>query len=69
MDPLHKYGNKWTGQAGSNSKITKTNKKEILGKERCIYKISGDKKHYLKHKGELITITEYKKIMAAKNKK
>lgn len=54
---------------GGNSKITKISKKEILGKERCIYKISGDKKQYLKHKGELITITEYKKIMAAKNKK
>ena len=54
---------------GGNSKITKISKKEILGKERCIYKISGDKKQYLKHKGGLITITEYKKIMAAKNKK
>lgn len=68
-DELHKDGNKWTGQGGGNSKITKISKKEILGKERCIYKISGDKKQYLKHKGELITITEYKKIMAAKNKK
>lgn len=66
-DELNKYGNKWT--SGGNSKITKISKKEILGKERCIYKISGDKKQYLKHKGGLITITEYKKIMAAKNKK
>jgi len=54
---------------GGNTKITRTSKKEILGKEKCIYKKSGDRKQYVKHKGDLITITEYKKIMAAKNKK
>ena len=54
---------------GGNAKITKTIKKEILGKERCIYKKSGDRKEYVKHKGDLITVSEYKKIMAAKNKK
>jgi hypothetical protein len=57
-------------QSGSgNTKITKTIKKEILGKERCIYKKSGDRKEYVKHKGDLITVSEYKKIMIAKNKK
>jgi hypothetical protein len=63
------YYNKFGTQGGGNSKITKTIKKEILGKERCIYKKSGDRKQYVKHKGDLITITEYKKIMTAKNKK
>jgi hypothetical protein len=58
----NKYNN------GGNIKITRTSKKEILGKERCIYKKSGDRKQYVKHKGDLITITEYKKIMTAKNK-
>lgn len=64
--PRHGNGG---GKQRGNSKITKISKKEILGKERCIYKISGDKKQYVKYKGGLITITEYKKIMAAKNTK
>jgi hypothetical protein len=59
---------KFTG-GGGNTKITRTSKKEILGKERCIYKKSGDRKEYVKHKGDLITVSEYKKIMIAKNKK
>ena len=42
----------------------KTNKKKnILGRERCIYKKSGDRKEYLKYKGDLITVKEYKIIM------
>ena len=44
-------------------------KKEILGKMRCIYKIPGDRKEYLKHKGKLITVKEYKELMKAKLKK
>ena len=44
----------------------KAHKKEILGKERCIYKMSGDRKEYLKHKGGLITVSEYKKLMKSK---
>jgi hypothetical protein len=50
----------------NNIKIKKTVKKEILGKERCIYKKSGDRKEYLKHKGGLITVSEYKKLMKSK---
>ncbi len=50
----------------NNIKIKKTAKKEILGKERCIYKKSGDRKEYLKHKGGLITVSEYKKLMKSK---
>lgn len=46
---------------GSSKKTNK--KKNILGRERCIYKKSGDRKEYLKYKGDLITIKEYKNIM------
>tara|TARA_B110000483_G_C18113887_1_gene510828 strand:- start:289 stop:1260 length:972 start_codon:yes stop_codon:yes gene_type:complete len=44
-------------------------KKDILGKSRCIYKIKGDRKEYVKHKGKLITVKEYKAMIKAKAKK
>ena len=47
----------------------KHSKKEILGKSRCIYKIKGDRKEYVKHKGKLITIKDYKAIIKAKSNK
>lgn len=33
---------------------------------RYIYIISGDRKEYVKHKGKLITIKDYKELMKAK---
>lgn len=38
-------------------------KKEINGRERCIYKIPNDKKEYLKYKGEFITVKKLKEII------
>jgi len=38
-------------------------KKEICGRLRCIYKISGSRKEHVKHKGSLITVADYKKLM------
>ena len=49
------------GGGGSSKKTNK--KKNILGRERCIYKKTGDRKEYLKYKGDLITVKEYKIIM------
>jgi hypothetical protein len=53
----------------------KTNKpkqptKLLFGKVRRIYKKSGDKKEYVKHKGLLITIKQYKdiRVKATKNR-
>ena len=40
----------------------KKSKKEVLGKMRCIYKIPGDRKEYVKHKGKLITVKDYKML-------
>ena len=37
-------------------------KKEILGKDRCIYKMTGDRKEYVKYKGELVTVKEFKEL-------
>ena len=53
-----------SGKGGGSYK--KTNKKNILGKERCIYKISGDRKEYIKYKGNFIAVREYKKLMKSR---
>ena len=34
-----------------------------------IYKIQGDRKEYVKHKGKLITVKDYKELMKAKKNK
>lgn len=55
-----------TQNGGGNANITKKSKKSILGKERCIYKKAGDRKEYLRYKGDLITVKDYTKLMKAK---
>jgi len=68
-DPYSEYFNQNNGDHRTHRLHTggsykKTNKKKnILGRERCIYKKSGDRKEYLKYKGDLITVKEYKIIM------
>ena len=37
--------------------------KEILGKRRRIYKIKGSRKDHVKYKGELIPVSDYKKLV------
>lgn len=58
-----------TGKPTKPVKPTITGKKEILGKQRCIYKKAGDRKEYVKYKGDLITLKDYKKIISVKKTK
>jgi len=56
------------GGGMKNQKVKKCeNKKVVLGKERCIYKVSGSKKDYMKYKGKLVPVTDYVKYMKKKN--
>ena len=68
-EEVGKYSNRTTYMInGVKSGGRKANpvKKEICGRLRCIYKISGSRKEHVKHKGSLITVADYKKLM--KNK-
>jgi hypothetical protein len=57
-----------TGGAMVNQKVKKCEKKKVvLGKERCIYKVSGSKKDYMKYKGKLVPVSDYVKSMKKKN--
>lgn len=40
--------------------------KEILGKQRRIYKVAGSRKEHVKYKGQLIPVSDYKKLMKLK---
>jgi hypothetical protein len=56
------------GGGMKNQKVKKCEKKKVvLGKERCIYKVSGSKKDYMKYKGKLVPVSDYVKYMKKKN--
>jgi len=64
LKPLPSISNK----SSTGGKAIKTKRmKQLFGKERCIYKKSGDRKEYVKYKGGLITVKDYKVII--RNKK
>jgi hypothetical protein len=65
----NKKGAKQNNKPVKPVKPTITGKKEILGKERCIYKKAGDRKEYVKYKRDLITVKDYKKIISVKKTK
>jgi hypothetical protein len=46
-----------------NKPKLQNNKKIIVGKIRCIYKITGDRNEYVKCSGKLVTVKNYKSIM------
>jgi hypothetical protein len=56
---------------GSRNTTTKvgggSQSKEILGKQRRIYKVAGSRKEHIKYKGQLIPVSDYKKLMKPKH--
>jgi len=54
-------------QRGKTRKI-KSLPHQLL-QERYIYKKAGDQKEYVKYKGDLITVKDYKKIISVKKTK
>ena len=62
------WDNDLLGGSMKNKKVKKCEKKKVvLGKERCIYKVSGSKKDYMKYKGKLVPVSDYVKSMKKKN--
>jgi hypothetical protein len=58
---LRRTNNNTTTNTGGGSKS-----KEILGKQRRIYKVAGSRKEHVKYKGQLIPVSDYKKLMKLK---
>jgi hypothetical protein len=50
-----------------NKKSSVSQSKEILGKQRRIYKVAGSRKEHVKYKGQLIPVSDYKKLMKPKH--
>ena len=48
----------------NNLKPTVVQSKEILGKIRRIYKVAGSRTEHIKYKGELISVSDYKKLVS-----
>jgi hypothetical protein len=58
---LRRTNNNTTTNTGGGSKS-----KEILGKQRRVYKVAGSRKEHVKYKGQLIPVSDYKKLMKLK---
>jgi hypothetical protein len=56
-------------RGGKNKrKVSQVNKKDVLGKQRNVYKFVGDKKEYIKYKNEYVLLKKYKEMQKTKTK-
>jgi hypothetical protein len=56
-------------RGGKNKrKVSRVNKKDVLGKQRNIYKFAGDKKEYIKYKNKYVLVKKYKEMQKTKSK-
>ena len=58
--------NKENAQGGGKYSV-KTQFKEVLGKKMRIYKIANSRKEHVKYKGDIIRLSEYRKLMEKKS--
>ncbi len=52
----------------SKRKVSKVIKKDVLGKDRNVYKFVGNRKEYIKYKNEFVLLKKYKEIQKKKTK-
>ena len=69
IENINKFDFKSNETEGGYKKSSKFKTKEVLGKLRRVYRIPNSKKEHIKHKGKLITVSEYKILMKLKNKR
>lgn len=56
-------------RGGKNKrKVSQVNKKDVLGKQRNVYKFVGDRKEYIKYKNEYVLLKKYKEMQKTKPK-
>ena len=56
-------------KGGKNKrKVSQVNKKDVLGKQRNVYKFVGDKKEYIKYKNKYVLLKKYKEMQKTKSK-
>tara|TARA_Y100000389_G_scaffold56128_1_gene52035 strand:- start:7069 stop:8205 length:1137 start_codon:yes stop_codon:yes gene_type:complete len=51
-----------TKYSKSKRKVSSVNKKDVLDKERNVYKFIGDRKQYIKYKNEYVLLKKYKEL-------
>jgi hypothetical protein len=56
------------GGGNSKRKVSQVNKKDVLGKQRNVYKFVGDRKEYIKYKNEYVLLKKYKEMQKTKSK-
>tara|TARA_B100001540_G_scaffold314093_1_gene338319 strand:- start:2152 stop:3393 length:1242 start_codon:yes stop_codon:yes gene_type:complete len=64
-----KYATVTLVKGGKNKrKVSRVNKKDVLGKQRNIYKFVGDKKEYIKYNNKYVLLKKYKEMQKTKTK-
>jgi hypothetical protein len=57
----------YSNKLGGGKSYSNIKYKEILGKKMRIYKIANSRKEHVKYKGDIITLSEYRKLMEKKS--